>query len=303
MLTERIIRDAKAGPKALILWDGEVKGLGLRVFPSGGKAFVLSYRAGARKRLVTLARCSELSLRDARERAGAELVAIRAGETDPLERREEARTAPTVAEAVERFLGTHAERRIALGRMGRRTLAEYALQCRSVVLPAIGNRRVVDVTRADVERMVDPLKATMRNRVLALASRLFTLCETWELRPQHTNPARGIERAVENARDRTLDAEELAALAAALDAMEAASPAAIAAIRFAAVTGLRIGEVLAVQWDHVDFQTGRLVMPETKTGRRTHGPADTRARTDRDTAEDQRQPVDVHDRTERACHV
>ena len=240
------------------------------MFPSGGKAFVLSYRTGTRKRLVTLARCSELSLRDARERAGAELVAIRAGEADPLERREDARTAPTVADAVERFLGTHAERRIALGRMGKRTLTDYRSQCRNVLLPAFGNRRVADVTRADVERMVDRLRPVQRNRILALTSRLFTLCETWELRPQHSNPARGIERAVENARDRVLDADELAALAAALDAMDDASPAPVAAIRFAALTGLRIGEVLAVQWEHVDFQTGRLVMPETKTGRRTH---------------------------------
>ena len=40
--------------------------------------------------------------------------------------------------------------------------------------------------------------------------------------------------------------------------------------RFAAVTGLRIGEVLAVQWEHIDFESGRLLLPETKTGRRWH---------------------------------
>ena len=31
MLTERIVRDAKPGPKTRILWDSTVKGLGLRV--------------------------------------------------------------------------------------------------------------------------------------------------------------------------------------------------------------------------------------------------------------------------------
>ena len=72
------------------------------------------------------------------------------------------------------------------------------------------------------------------------------------------------------ARDRVLSPDELAALADALSEAEARSPANVAAIRFAAVTGLRIGEVLAVRWEHIDFETGRLLLPETKTGRRRH---------------------------------
>ena len=43
-----------------------------------------------------------------------------------------------------------------------------------------------------------PADAT-RNRVLALVSRFFNLFETWEWRPQHTNPVRGVERAGEDA--------------------------------------------------------------------------------------------------------
>ena len=46
MLTERIIRDTNPGPKPVILWDSQVAGLGCKVFPSGRKAFVLSYRIG-----------------------------------------------------------------------------------------------------------------------------------------------------------------------------------------------------------------------------------------------------------------
>ena len=115
-----------------------------------------------------------------------------------------------------------------------------------------------------------PLPGPSRNRILALASRLFTLAEKWELRQPGTNPTRGVERAREEARDRVLSPSELAALADALAAVETRSPANVAAIRFAAVTGLRIGEVLAVQWEHIDFESGRLLLPETKTGRRWH---------------------------------
>ena len=269
MLTERKIRDAKPGPKAVIIWDSAVKGFGVKTQPGGAKSYVLSYRVGTRKRLVMLARVGEMSLKDARDRAGGELARIRDGESDPLERRQERREAPTVADAVTRFLDDDCPRRIANGRMSPRTVHDYRGQCASVILPALGRLRVADVRRVDVERMVDRLKPVRRNRLLALTSRLFTLCEHWEWRPQRTNPARGIERSVETPRDRVLAPSELAALASAIDASED-NLAALAAIRFLALTGLRVGEALAVQWDHVDFEGARLTMPETKTGRRVH---------------------------------
>ena len=131
-------------------------------------------------------------------------------------------------------------------------------------------RKIRDVTRHHVEIMVEPLTKVRRNRVLALVSSLFTLFETWEWRPQNTNPARGIDRAREEARDRTFSATELAALGAALNDAEGRHPAPVAAIRLASVTGLRIGEILGIRWEHVDFESGRLTLPATKTGRRVH---------------------------------
>ena len=128
MLTERRIRDAKPAPKLTFLWDGEVKGLGVRITPAGAKSFVLRYRTAGRERLATLARVSEISLKDARERAGVELVAIRAGETDPLERRREAVEAPAVADGVARFFEEYAPRRMADGRLSERTLRDYRQQ-------------------------------------------------------------------------------------------------------------------------------------------------------------------------------
>ncbi len=268
-LTERRIRDAKPGPKTEIIWDRQVKGLGLRVGAGGTKAYVLNYRVDGRERRATLGRVGELSLRAARDRAVAELAGIRDGESDPLDRRRERREAPTVTDAVDRFLNEECPRRIANGRMADRTVKNYRRQCASVILPTLGRLRVADVRRNDVERMVNRLKPIQRNRLLALSSRLFTLCEHWEWRQQRTNPARGIERSIETPRDRVLTPSELAALASALDASDD-NPAALAAIRFAALTGLRIGEVLSIQWTHVDFENSRLTMPETKTGRRVH---------------------------------
>ena len=218
----------------------------------------------------TLARVGEMTLKQARELAGKEIARVRAGEAHLVNRRREAAEAPTVADAVRRFLTDYAERRIANGRMKRRTVKDYDSQCRGVILPALGDLPVAAVEPADVERMVDPLKPVMRNRILALGSRIFTLTEHWGWRPQRSNPARGIERSVENARDRVLSPAEFEVLAGALAARAERNPAVVAAIRFAAMTGLRIGEVLAIEWQHVDMETGALLLPETKTGRRWH---------------------------------
>ena len=270
-LTERTIRDAQPGPKQRFLWDAQVKGLGVRITPAGSKAYVLDYRMHERRRRPVLARVSEISLREARQRASAELARIRAGESDPLTRRQEAREAPTVNDGIDRFFGEYAPARIATERLTERTAREYRWQADRHIRPAIGKRRIEDVTRQDVERMVSRLAPIARNRILALTSRLFTLFEHWELRPQHTNPARGIKRSVEEPRDRVLSPSELAALGDALARAEEAKPAPVAAIRFAALTGLRISEVLGMQWAHVQPENGAVVLPKTKTGRRVHG--------------------------------
>ena len=270
-LTEKRIRDTAAGRKTVIQWDGQVKGLGLRVTPAGAKAFVLDYfDAAGKRRRVTLARVGEMSLAEARERAGRELAAIRDGETDLLQRRQDVRDAPTVADGLDRFFAEYAPARVAKSRMSVRTVREYRLQAAKHLRPSLGDRKAADVSRADIDRMVRALPGPTHNRVLAFASRLFRLFETWGWRPQGANPCRGIERAREDPRDRVLEPSELAALAAALDGLQGQFPGSVAAIRFAALTGLRIGEILAIKWEHVGFETGRLTLPDTKTGRRVH---------------------------------
>ncbi|MDD9980936.1 MAG: site-specific integrase [Gammaproteobacteria bacterium] len=270
MLTERRIRDARPEARTRILWDSQVKGLGLRVTPAGTKSYILNYRVGGRERRATLARTSELSLKAVRARATEELAAIRTGKADPLERRREARRAPTVADGLERFFGEYAPARMEIGRITARTVKDYRQQALQYLVPALGSQKIRDVTRRDVEAMVGPLTKVRRNRVLALVSRLFTLFETWEWRPQNTNPARGVERAREDPRDRTFSPTELSAFELALKHSEERHPAPVAAIRLAAVTGLRISEILGFRWEHLDLESGRLTLPTTKTGRRVH---------------------------------
>ena len=78
-----------ANPKArpFFLWDGQLKGLGARVDPSGAKTSVLRYRPkgyGARgpKRFITIGKFGVLTVEEARSRAREILGAVATGD-DP----------------------------------------------------------------------------------------------------------------------------------------------------------------------------------------------------------------------------
>ena len=263
-LTERTIRDAKPGPKTRIEWDSTVKGFGLRVTAAGALAFVLNYRVDGRERRTTIGRPGEMSLKDARQRAGEVLGEVRAG-GDPLRERQERREAPTVSEGVARFFDEWVPGRIADGRLKESTVREYRKQAKLTILPALGKLKIESVTRVDVERAVAPRAPVQRGRTLAFAQRLFGLFETWDWRPQHSNPARGIERPREEPRDRTLAPSEIEGLVAALDTID--DPVAAGVIRFLMMTGWRVGEALGLRWEDVNFETGKVTLPSTKAGR------------------------------------
>lgn len=263
-LTERKIRDAKpSGGKQTFVRDDKLRGFALRVTPAGVKSYTVEGRkADGTKFRSVIGRVEEITLKEARDRAAAELAAARAGEATLTERKREAREAPTVADLAAAYLDK-CERK---GRAAK-TLYGYRQQLNAYILPALGRKAVAAVTRGDIEAMIEPLRRVTGNRVASLASAMFREAERKEWRTQNSNPAFAIERNREEARDRTFRADELAAFSAALADLEAVSPAPVAAIRFAALTGLRISEVLAVRWQDIG-EDETLVLPKTKTGRR-----------------------------------
>ena len=266
MLTERQIRDAKPTGKTVMLRDGKVIGLAARIAPAGVKAYVLDYRAGGKRRLHTLGRCSEMTLADARAMAGRELVRIRAGEADPVRDRAERMAAPTVADGIDKFLGDEAPRRIADGLMAERTLYTYRKQC-AWLRPRLGTLKIGAVTLRDIDRVLAKTAPVSRNRYLAVLSRLLTYWQRIEWCEPGHNPPKLIEKSREEPRDRVLAPSELTALATAAGNAEDMFVA--AAVRFLMLTGWRSGEALALRWDHVDFERGEVLLPTTKAGRQT----------------------------------
>lgn len=135
------------------------------------------------------------------------------------------------------------------------------------------------------------------NRVHALLSKMFELAEDWKYRPAGSNPCRGAKRFAEHKVERFLSVE-VSRLGEALAAAEegrlvldadappaspekrkrggqkrtgprSENPQAVAAIRLLLLTGCRLGEILELQWPHIDFDRRLLLLPDSKTGAKT----------------------------------
>ena len=104
---------------------------------------------------------------------------------DPAADRAAAKRAPSVSEFSERYLAEYAEDRKKPSSVyeDRRLIERH-------VEPALGRRRVIDVTRPDVVKLHNALKATpyQANRVLVLLSKMFNLAERWGVRADGSNP-------------------------------------------------------------------------------------------------------------------
>jgi len=272
-LTKRAVEALEAGEKDIFTWDSDVRGFGVRVkpMPSGRKSYIVQYRNGrGQSRRLTIGPHGTFTVETARERARELLRAARHGQ-DPVAERKAARHAPadpTVADLAERFKTAHAatKKKPSSARMDEVNLRLH-------VLPALGKRLVSEVTRADITKLHHDMRATpgAANRVLALLSKMFNLAERWGWRADGSNPCRHVEKYPERKMERYLSAAELAVLGEVLAEAERTrteTASTIAAIRLLILTGARLGEILSLQWRHVDHDRRRLALDDSKTGRK-----------------------------------
>jgi integrase len=269
-LTARLIQQLPLWTDVFI-WDDVVPGFGVRA-RSGQKSYVLQYRVmggrGARQRRVTLGKVGALSLDDARVLAQDYLRGVRYGQ-DPAGDRQAMRQAPRVEDLAERYLREHAD-----VKKKPRSAHMDRVNLRLHVLPALGTVRVAALTRADVARLHHGMRATpgAANRVLALLSKMCALAEQWGLRDPGSNPVKGIERFRERRRERHLQPAELERLGEVLRQVElerTESPSSVALVRLLLLTGARLGEVLGLRWERIDWQAGSVRLADSKTGPKT----------------------------------
>ncbi|MDD9981141.1 MAG: integrase arm-type DNA-binding domain-containing protein, partial [Gammaproteobacteria bacterium] len=253
--------------KAIILQD-DITGFGVRIQPSGTKAFIVNYRSGdggrkAPNKRVVLGRYGPLTADKARKMAHEVLGKV-AGGDDPAEDRADARGMPTLGDVFEQYMAANPNRSKRTNELYRYEANRYLGDWLSRPLDAI--------SRADVEARFNSITA---DHGWSAANRAMSLLRSIYRRPcvDHDglrNPvdlwlAGGGKFHRKARRKISAPAEVLPCWRAGIEA-EVNNPAIRHALWFGLYTGMRRDEVLTLRWERVDMDALTFRVEETKTG-------------------------------------
>ena len=290
-LNNSTIDAMSAGNRDLFVWDEGLPGFGVRIKTTGVKSYIVQYRnrtTGDTRRKTLGKHGPLLTYTEARRRARVILGQAIDGK-DPVADSREARRALTMKQLADDYIANHAT-----PRKRPRSLVNDRNMLASVILPALGRRRIKDVSPSEIRTLHNRMVGTPyhANRMLALLSSMFSYANRAGLRPD--NPVKGIERFHEERRERWLTNEELSRLIDVL--VSHPNQKAANAVRLQILTGARIGEVLKAEWSHFDLDRGIWTKPShhTKQRRTEHLPLSSQAIDLLSTMRDNAQPESIH---------
>ena len=139
---------------------------------------------------------------------------------------------------------------------------------RNQLLPHFTGRPIADIDRQEVRNWFARLRATpvAADRSMPVLSVIMREAERMGMRPEGSNPCRGIRRYRRKGRARFLSDDEIRRLSAGLTAHEDRWPRRVAVIRLLLLTGCRKSEILTLRWS--DYRDGHLFLRDSKTGPR-----------------------------------
>lgn len=281
-ISKRTVDAAQPSDRDTFLWDGDLKGFGLKVTPAGGKVYVFQYRiarpgetAHTPARRYTIGKHGSLTPEQARTRAKELAVLVSTG-TDPRELEADKLAAKDEAKrnieernrlakelAFDRMAGLwldHYE-----NEKGRRpsSIAQASMVVRNHLQPALGNKPLPQIGRADLQPIIDAIPSSqkaMRRTVFAYASVLFG----WAVNrgDLDSNPIASMAKPeAPKARDRVLTDEELAVIWRATPSV----PVPFGVMyRLLFLTGQRRSEIAAMNWAELDRSTATWTIPASR---------------------------------------
>lgn len=255
---------------AQYLWDDELKGFGVRVFPSGRKSFILSYRNDSNtRRFYTVGRFPNITVKQARDIAKHKLLEVNQG-IDPQNNRQLKKKEMTFTELAEKYLAYSKEHK--------RSYKDDYQRMRDHLIPVLGKNKLSDISLAMLQSHMSSLRRKLSdstvNRCIALTKHMYTMAGRWQI--IESSPAQYLTLYKEPPpADIVLSPEECQRI---LTACEGESNVYAAALfRLALLTGRRIGEIRAAKWEDVAYYTDdngqhrvRLTIKNTKSGEQQH---------------------------------
>lgn len=264
-LTKRIVDTIEPANKEVLVWDDELSGFGIRVYPTGRKMYVVQYRANGRTRRKNIARHGVMTPEEARREAKLVQADVARGH-DPSADRKAILRGPTMRDLGQRFLDQHVAHFCKP-----KTSYDYANTLNKVIFPTLGAIKVSQITRVDITDWHFKLRDTpyQANRALTIVSKMLTLAEDWGIRDMNSNPAMRVKKYREVEKKRYLDEDEQERLGDALAGMlerKQISRYVFAAFYLLLLTGCRLSEIQKLKWEYVSKT--HLELPDSKTGQR-----------------------------------
>jgi integrase len=247
-LTQRRIDDLEcpAGKKDALVFDGEQRGLGVRVTAGGGKSYVAQYTFAGSKRRVPLGSCSAISLAAAREAVRAILGDAARGVDTAAERKEARLKAAadglTLADLIDQWDKLHlsAKRanysRAATGSL-RRSFAHHL------------DKPAAAVDRSAVVRVLDGLSKDDKTAMAGALARYGSALYGWAIRrgTLSGNPFERVPVAPTVRRERVVSDDEINRIWAGTEGPGAFN----GIVRMLMLTGQRREEVARMTWDEI----------------------------------------------------
>ena len=277
-------------------YDGDLKGFGITVYPSGRKNFFVEYGKRTRRRRMTLGPYGVLTPDKARRKAKSVQGQFVDG-NDPLDDRRRRQSTPIVKEWTADWLAkfelgarpqTHAEYRRYLDAIPdawllrpldevtpsdiRKLMMRVATEAQERVVKRTLGKRARDrkLSRDQLKKLEAKIReeCSGRGRITAnrwLAAIRSCLSAAVSEGVLNSNPALAVDLFNKNPpRDRVLSDEELKRVFKAIDQE---NPHDRAAIRLAIETGARRSEILRARWDDINLDDGLWRVPSPKAGK------------------------------------
>ena len=253
-------------------FDTKIKGLLLKVFPSGLKAFYIRYqneRGKWTEKKISSVDASVLKLSDARTLAQQHLSSLAMG-NDPFAKKAELKQVPTLADFI-------ADSYMPFIKVNKRSWKTDECLLRNHVIPDFGHLYMDEFTPQHLMSFISEHRKTHANgsvnRVVIILRYIFNLALRWKVAGLSSNPTANVPLLEEhNHKERFLSPDETTRL------MEAVKQSDNKMLQFIIpmliMTGARKREVLDLKWADMDLakRQWRLAEADNKSKKVRHIP-------------------------------
>jgi integrase len=243
-------------------------GLTFTLSKAGTATWVLRYRAGGKRRELTLGNYPDVSLSDARKLASQHRAAVDRGEDPADQKAARKKEAATPKWTIKRLAEDFRTKRLVPDAFAPVTIYYRNCDLTRVIIPRLGSMPVEDVTGKDIVRMLRDADETwtISKRVYDTANGMFKHAAGLHL--VDVNPCTGVDiKALFGPRPPVkprvmLSKDDLRTLLTTVDTLGKANGI---TMRILLATCVRSRELTAARWENIDLDAGTWFIPSGST--------------------------------------